>query len=276
MGLVGAQLPLGQAADSAAVGGDPQRAVAVGKQRRNAGLPDAAAPFEGAEAPLAVLAQPSVVRANPQCAPGAHGQPPNRVIRQPIAGCEDPLDAAFDTVQPVIGAHPDGSRRVLQQDVNVGFEGALENPRAPPPLEPHQASVRARPQHAPRIHQHGTDIGVGQAQGFELLETSIAVAQQPVVQGADPQPSVRRQQRGQRTALQQRRIRAVEDREIHAIEASQPVDRRKPEIAVGGLCDGADRVVRQAVRGGPDVVAELRQSQLGIQSPGGDRHQGYC
>jgi hypothetical protein len=99
----------------------------------------------------------------------------------------------------------------------------------------------------------------------------MTIEQQPVVRRADPQRSIRRRQHGgNRALLQERRIRAVEHGEIHAIEARQSIDCPKPKVPVGGLRDGANRVVRQSVRRGPDIVAVLRQSQLGVQPPGMD------
>ena len=225
---------------------------------------------------MAVLAQPPGMRADPQRAPGARRQSPDRVVRQSVLGCEYPFRAAFEPVQPVVGAHPHSTRRVLQQDVHVGFPSAREDGGVPAPLEPRQASVAADPQHAPRIHQQRTDTGLGQPRVSHLLKAAIAVTQQPARPRADPQRSVRRRlQRGHHGLLQKRCIRAAEYREIDAIEASQSVHRRKPKVPVGGLRDGADGVVRQTVRGGPDVVAELCESQLGIQAPGGDRQQAY-
>ncbi|MGZ5452887.1 MAG: hypothetical protein ACXW2R_01575 [Candidatus Aminicenantales bacterium] len=61
-------------------------------------------------------------------------------------------------------------------------------------------------------------------------------------------------------------VPAIEDGETHAIEAGQPFLGRQPEIAVQALDHGADRVLRQAGIGLPDVMGVLGDSFLGIQS----------
>ena len=215
------------------------------------------------------------MRADPQRAPGAR-QSPNRIVRQAVLGCEYSLDTALEPVQPVVGANPHSPGGVLEQDVHVGFPATREHRSAPAPLDPRDASVAADPQHAPRIQQQRTDTGVDQSWAFNLLEAAIAVMQQCTVPRAHPQRSIwRRLQSDCRVPLKKRCIRFVEYREIHAIEESQSVGGRKPEVPVGGLRDGADGVVGQPVRGCPNVMAALCESQPGIPAPGGDRQQGH-
>ena len=204
-----------------------------------------------------------------QRAAGARRQTPDRVVWQPVFGGEYPFRPAFKPVQPVVGANPYSPRGVFQQDVHVRFPTTCKDGGASAPIEPRKASVGPDPQHAPRIHHQRTDRGAGQAQVTRnLFKAAIRVTQQPVTHCADPQRSIRRrQQRGDYCLVHERSIRAIEYREIHAIEASHSAGGRKPKIPVGGLRDRADRVLRQPVRCRPDIVTELSESQPGIQSP---------
>ena len=275
--LVGTEPVLVVAPDAAAVGAHPQRAIAVRKQRHDDGWRKSVAPAVGSEAPLAILRHPAGMRAHPQRTAARRRQTPDRVVRQPVFGGEYPFHSVLEPVQPVIGAHPDSPRGVLQQDVHVGFKSAREEGAAPAVIQPRQASIGPDPQHTPRIHPQRPEIAGGQAQvAGNPFKAAIAVAQQPVIHRSDPQRSIRRRrQRGDGALFQERSIRAVKYREVHAVEAGQSAGGCKPHVPVGGLCDGADRVLRQSVRRGPDVVAELSESQLGIQPPGGNRYQGH-
>src|SRR5271157_3440007 len=115
------------------------------------------------------------MRADPQRAPSAPRQSPDRVVRQPVFGGEYPFHAAFEPVQPVVAANPDSPGGVLQQDVYVGFPGTCKDGSGSAPNQPRQASVGADPQHAPRIHQQRADTAAGQAWVSNLLKDAIAV-----------------------------------------------------------------------------------------------------
>ena len=190
-GLIGTELPPGQPGHAGAVGADPQRPVAVRDQRHDAGWRVTVVLAICPEASLAILAHPPGAGADPQRAARAHRQSLDRVVRQPVLSGEYSFHAAFEAVQPVVGAHPDGHRRILQQGVHVGFRAAGEDGGGPAPIQPGQAFVGAHPQDAPRIHQQRADTGAGQARACNPLKGAMAVTQQPDVRGADPQRSIR-------------------------------------------------------------------------------------
>src|ERR1019366_5006478 len=100
--LIGSELPLGKPDKAGAVRADPQPAIAVWEHCQDAGWRVPVAFVVGPEAPLAILAQPPGMRADPQRPPAPPRQSPDRVVRQPVLGCEYSFHAAFEPVQPVV------------------------------------------------------------------------------------------------------------------------------------------------------------------------------
>ena len=77
---------------------------------------------------------------------------------------------------------------------------------------------------------------------------SVAITRQVAAFMADPQGAFRIfKQTGDAVALQSRRARAVEDREVHAVKPHQPAVGANPKIAVARLHHRRHGVVRQAV-----------------------------
>ena len=140
-----------------------------------------------------------------------------------------------------------------------------------------QTAIAADPERSARIDQHGAKrpgrkIGAGR----DPFELTLAVAHQSGgATAADPQRSIAiGRQRGHPARTQP--VRGVEDGETDAIEPGQAVGGRKPEVAVGSLCDRADGILRQTLGRGPDVVAELSDGEARIEPPqerAGEHHQ---
>ncbi len=61
------------------------------------------------------------------------------------------------------------------------------------------------------------------------------------------------------------RIRGVEHREADSIEPHKACLRGEPQVAIGRLGNGPDRVLRQAVFHHPDGMGELREGFRGIE-----------
>ena len=64
---------------------------------------------------------------------------------------------------------------------------------------------------------------------------------------------------------------AIEGSEFIPVESCQPFLRAKPQIPIGSLCDGVNRVLRESLLLGPDGCGILRQGLVRIER--GDRIQ---
>ena len=104
------------------------------------------------------------------------------------------------------------------------------------------------------------------------VEVPVAILGQPVGR-SDPQRAIRRgRQRGDGIG-RQIALGLVEYREFVAVEARQALVGSQPEVAVGGLRDGADGVLRQPVLLGPRPARILREALAGIERPGAGRRE---
>ena len=133
------------------------------------------------------------------------------------------------------------------------------------------------PQRAVVVDVQGGDCGVGQAllEG-ESLEAAVVILRQ-TVGGADPQSAVvGGRQRGD-GVIGKVAVGLVEDDELVAVEARQPFVGAQPQVSVGGLCDGADGVLRQPALLGPNGTRVLGQALARIECErAGDTHCRQC
>ena len=70
-------------------------------------------------------------------------------------------------------------------------------------------------------------------------------------------------------ALELRCVLLIENSESHAVEASQTLLSANPDVAVSGLRDRVNGVLRQPVLSEPDFVAKLRKISPGIECDNG-------
>ena len=88
---------------------------------------------------------------------------------------------------------------------------------------------------------------------------------------AGPQLAVASHGQRRHRVVGQRAAAPVEGPEVVAVEARQALLGADPQVTVGGLRDGADGVLRQAVFLGPDAVNVLRDAPCRIQRMSGRR-----
>ena len=99
-------------------------------------------------------------------------------------------------------------------------------------------------------------------------ENAVAVCHELARVGSGPQrPISVFVKRDEAVVGDRRRVALVEDGEVHAVEARQPIECRQPQITVTGLHDRPDGVLRQPVVGRP--VVDQVGSVLGQDYNGG-------
>jgi hypothetical protein len=69
------------------------------------------------------------------------------------------------------------------------------------------------------------------------------------------------------------RISLVENGETHAVEPDEPALGAEPDVAVAGLEDRLNRVLRKAVLGSPDLMRVLRDRLVRVERRGAARRQ---
>ena len=184
---------------------------------------------EDSELPGAQLVQSAAVGANPQVSPAVFMDRPHEVVRQPVF-CRE------------------------------GREPAI-----PPPAQ--TASVCADPEIplgvlAERKHHIVRQAVPGRIRG----ERPVFQARQPAAIRADPEAPVSRGEESHDIAVRERGgIGRVEDREADTVEPYNACLRREPQVAIGGLGNGLDRVLRQPVLHQPGGMGELREGLRGIE-----------
>ncbi len=133
------------------------------------------------------------------------------------------------------------------------------------PVEPGQATVRARPEGSPGV--------LGESPGvFRGEPLALAVAGEDTPARADDTPAERTDPERPETVLQDRpravapeggRVPRVVDDEGDPVESDEPLVGPEPEVAVPGLQDRVDAVLREPVL--PGVEPVLRERRRGIE-----------
>ena len=145
-GLIGTELPAGEAAETAAFGADPERAVPVGEERQDAAWGNAVAGREGAELAVAQLGHAAPVRTHPDSAIGGRCDSKYQVLGQSVLSGIDALGSAIEPVQTVVRRHPDGAGGVFHDGMHIGFHGACEEAGDAAVVETRESAVAADPQ----------------------------------------------------------------------------------------------------------------------------------
>lgn len=175
----------------------------------------------------------------------------------------------------------------IPQGLVIGRGRALQGNRLesrPIPLQ--DLPVRENPDVSGGVAGHGSDVVAGQAVLRRVGdEHALGIARNAGAFGAGPDRAIRRLvQRSETVVSDAGRIVAIEHGEPDPVEAHQSVEGGQPYVAVTGLLDGPDDVVRQAVLGSPGIdlvlrgghaCAEQHGGQKRANSDGTDRHDGH-
>src|SRR5262249_10807477 len=149
-------------------------------------------------------------------------------------------------------AMPDVARWPLKPNVGIETVWIARDDFEPLPAQSRYHLARRQNEHlAVGRAPHLRHISVGQAVGDGVgFESALGVSRQPPVFSAYPQLSLRVFIKRQKAiGVDAFRVGFVEDLEALTVVANQPVRRRQPEVAVAGLQNSVDGVLRQAVVG---------------------------
>ena len=225
----------------------------------------------GCEPAIAAPAQPTVERSHPEVPVPVLVYRQDDVAREPLRLPEDSELPGAQLVQPAaVGPNPqvspavfvDRPHEVVRQPV-LCREG--REPAIPPPAQ--TAAVCADPEIplgvlAERKHHIVRQAVPGRIRG----ERPVFRSRQPAAIRADPEAPVSRGEESHDIAVRERGgIGRVEDREADTVEPYDAGLRREPQVAVGGLGNGLDRVLRQPVLHQPGGMGELREGLRGIE-----------
>src|SRR6185436_13438537 len=247
--------------DEAALGPDPEIAVAVGEEGVHLVVRQAIARGKGLPAVSPQAAEPAG-GAGPEIAVPVDRERPDAVVGRPRDGFEGTSPPPED---PGRGADPQGPVAALGERLDDAV-GELGHRLEPPPAQEGEPLGRPRPEDARAILE-------------ELLheERGEAVGERP---GRDPAPfaadqpfAVRGVPELSRAAGEQGEGRrtGVEGDEPRAVETEDRARSGQPEISVAGLDDRQHAVVGQAVAGAPGPEAVLADGARRVQRRGGSR-----
>jgi hypothetical protein len=225
-GRVGVEPSRLEARDAAPVGSRPEPALAVFGERHHGHAGQAIVEAVADERALREPDQAAAVEPDPQLARVALLEGHHGAARQAVARGVARERPVFEPREAgAARSHPEAAVAVLGERPHRVFGQPLPHRvgREHAALEPGQAAaVRADP------------------------ESALAV----------------RQQREDALAHERRGVPLVEHAEADAVEADEPLVGSEPQVAVPGLGDGVDGVLREAVVAPPDVAGELGQAPL--------------
>ena len=187
--------------------------------------------------------------------------------------------AAIDETDQTAGRRgPDAVVAVQQQAIGhvVGQAAAGAVVDDPAAIDHVDAGILGGdPQPSLAVEQRVHDFFLGQAVLDHPGAPAIAALDRdPAARGSDHQRAIfGGAHRAHAVVLQCRRVAAVEDMEFQAVVTGQAFPGAEPQVAVRGLRDGIDLVVRQALAGGPGL-AEIRGQRLVLRT--GDAGQEHA
>ena len=292
-GIVAQAVPLPQAGEGPAV--EPVQAAVVGAHPQGAApvLMDDPHPapeqvlFPGVTAhlPLAQREKEIARRPDPQRAVAGRAQGPDRVFRlaagenlgNEAAFCVAGAGAAAVGEEAGTGADPQRAVAVRSQRRNVARVGPgrrrdLAEGAVPVAAEPLGA---ADPQAALRVESEREDEVAGEPVGRRVIAEAVVAPAEQAVGRAGPQRPVGPLGHDQHAVvLDLGGIGLVENGELPAVEAAQPLVGADPDVVVPRLDQAQDRVLRQAaVVGVPDIDDVLPDLLLWVQRPGDTRRR---
>ena len=182
----------------------------------------------------------SLGSAHPQRAAPILVKRPNVIAREAVARRVDGEAAVAEAVQPGVGADPEASVAALGDGTHH------------------------------RVRQTGTGVVGG--------EDAVLVAGEAAAVRADPERALFVDEEGPHVVLFDRTGGGIEQREAHAVEPEQPVQRGNPDIAVGRLRQRVG-ALREAALSSPSLVDVLGDGLVRVERqsrPWSTDHKGKC
>ncbi len=228
-----------------------------------------------AREPLAVSSRETLVGGDPKLALAVHQKLPGVVAREAVAhgvGLECLAVEAADSTR--LDGEPEGPVAVLGDVPDVSRADGLRRLDGPDLV----AVVAKEAADGAEEDRPGAALVDGEHGGREALDFAEASEMAAFVDGeAEPAPDPEAplpvlHERGDPAVGKLGGVARVEDVEAGAVEAGETGLGAEPEEVVAGLADGVDRVLGQAVVGGPEPGRVLGDRPLGLigQSGAGD------